>query len=90
MKIRAISQYRLHEVLDLDYLGVYRSLQESLKALFKIGGMLVVQPIRGWGLELSALAFGKLLLHPLMTLAMLAALPDLMQWTNQGNFLKSL
>ena len=61
LKVRAISQYRLHEVLNLDYLGMYRSLQQSLKALFKIGGTLVVQPIRGWGLELSALAFGKLL-----------------------------
>lgn len=148
LKVRAISQCRLHKVLNLDYLGVYRSLQQSLKALFMIGGMLLGQPIRGWGLELSALAFGKLLLHPLMTLAMLAvmpnfdpqlqtaallfacmpifmllpalaqkynlarfcsaalvlatllsfitlnswlaALPDLMQWTNQGNFLKSL
>lgn len=45
-------------------------------ALFMIGGMLVGQPIRGWGKELSALAIGKLLLHPLMTLAMLAVMPN--------------
>ncbi|MDD2544706.1 MAG: AEC family transporter [Burkholderiaceae bacterium] len=44
-------------------------------ALFMIGGMLVGQPLAGWGKELSALALGKLLLHPLATLLLLRLMP---------------
>lgn len=45
-------------------------------ALFMIGGMLVGQPLRGAGRYLGVLAAGKLLLHPLAVLLMMALLPS--------------
>jgi predicted permease len=44
-------------------------------ALFMIGGILVGQRVRGMRLDLTAVTFGKLVLHPALTLAVLWALP---------------
>jgi len=44
-------------------------------ALFMIGGILVGQQVRGMRLDLTAVTFGKLVLHPALTLAVLWALP---------------
>jgi malonate transporter len=43
--------------------------------LFMIGGILVGQRVRGMRLDLTAVTFGKLVLHPAVTLAVLWALP---------------
>jgi len=44
-------------------------------ALFMIGGILVGQQVRGMRLDLTAVTFGKLVLHPALTLAVLWVLP---------------
>lgn len=44
-------------------------------ALFMIGGILVGQRVRGLRLDLSAITFGKLVLHPALTLAVIWVVP---------------